>query len=131
MVLYICCVWWICLEFYSIYLEEYIHSKRIKVYSSISVNKWWSTMCSFTLFIIEYTSSFILGKLSLEKTPLNLGSWLKYLINLTLLKGLRRTKNFYPYDLCYFILFHALAMLIMEEIQLFVLFLLSWLLFQI
>ena len=40
-------------------------------------------MCSFTFLsarFITYTPSFILGKLFLEKTPLNLGSWLKQLV---------------------------------------------------
>ena len=66
-------------------------------------------MCSFTLFVIKiydlYTY-FIIGKLSLEKTQLNLGISV-------LLKGWSETKNVEPQDPYY----HSL-------------FLLSWLLFQ-
>ena len=51
-------------------------------------------------FVIEiydtYAPCFILGKLFLEKIPLDLGLQLQYLVILILLKGWSRTKNFYP-----------------------------------
>ena len=39
------------------------------------------------------------------KGPLNLGLWLKYLVNSILVIGWSETKNFYPYDPLYYILF--------------------------
>ena len=54
-------------------------------------------MCSFTFLLsifIKYVLFFILGKLFLEKTPLNLGLLLKQLVVSISLKGWSRTKKF-------------------------------------
>ena len=59
-----------------------------------------------TTFIIFAPSS-ILGKLSLEKIPLTLSSKLKYLAILIFLKEWNETKNLYPYDSNYDILFYS------------------------
>ena len=58
-------------------------------------------LCLSSTFM-TYILSFILDKLSFEKTPLNLGSYLKHLATLIMLKGWSRTKKNYP---CYYILF--------------------------
>ena len=50
-------------------------------------------LCLSSRFM-TYTPSFILGKLSLEKAPLNLGLLLKYLVISILLKGWSGTKIF-------------------------------------
>ena len=83
-------------------MSNILNSKKIKVNSSISVNKYRNTMCFYTflsLRFIIYAPSFILGKLFLEKTPLNLGSYLKYLTISELFKRWSRTKILYPYNL--------------------------------
>ena len=53
---------------------------------------------------MTYGPFFILGKLSREKIPLNLGLYLKYLLILIMLKGWCGTKHFYPCDPYYYIL---------------------------
>ena len=58
-------------------------------------------LCLSSRFM-TYAPSFILGKLSLEEAPLNLGSLLKYLVISVLIKGWSGTKNIYPY---YYFLF--------------------------
>ena len=55
-------------------------------------------LCLPLRFII-YAPPCFLGKLSLEKTPLNLVSWLKYLVILILLIGWSGNKKFDPHDL--------------------------------
>ena len=65
-------------------------------------------MCPFTIFLsrfITYAPSFILGKLFLEITPLNLGSYLRYLVTSILFKEWNRTKSFYQCILFPLILF--------------------------
>ena len=65
-------------------------------------------MHSFTFHYIPLHSfhftfpSLILDNFVFEKTPLNLGWQLKYLVISILFKGWRRTKNFYPYMLFLF-----------------------------
>ena len=54
---------------------------------------------------MTFALSFILGKLSLEKTPLNLGPKLKYLVLFILIKGWSGTKKFYLRDSHYNIFF--------------------------
>ena len=60
---------------------------------------------------MTYAPSFILGKLSLENISINLGSKLKYLVISILLKQWDRTKDFYPFDPYYYILFMLLWLL--------------------
>ena len=83
-------------------MKNIFSSKRIKVYSCISVNKSWNPICSFTFLssrFIAYALSFILDKLLLEKMPLNLGLSLKYLVISILLKEWGGTKIFYSYPI--------------------------------
>ena len=61
-------------------------------------------LCLSSKFL-TYARSFIVGKLSFEKLPLNLASYLKYLVFSILLKGWSGTKNFDPYDQDYYIHF--------------------------
>ena len=73
-----------------------------------------------SLRFMTFALSFILDKLPFKKTPLNLGSYLKYLVISILLKGWSRTKICHPCDKYYIIL------LLWKHI-----FQLSWLHFQL
>ena len=66
----------------------------------ITINNCWELSREMT-----YAPSFVLGKSSLEKTPLNLGSQLKYLLISILLEVWGGNKTFYPYNRYYYILF--------------------------
>ena len=70
---------------------------------------------------MTYTPSLILDKLPLDKTPLNLGWWLKYLVISILFKRWGKTKNLYSYDPYYYMFFMFS----------WIFFLLSWVLFQL
>ena len=72
-------------------------SKYAAVFLSINNETQWVSLLYLPSRFMIYAPSFILGKLPLEKTPLNLGLLLKYLI-LIMLKGLSGTKKFiYPF----------------------------------
>ena len=68
--------------------------------------------------------SFILGKLFLEKTPLNLGLYLKQLVISILFKVSSGTKNFYLYIL--FLLFQFLFHLYLLLLQKLLVALMKW-----
>ena len=73
----------------------------------LSINS--KNQCVLLLFLslrfMTYAPSFVLGKLYLEKTPLNLGSKLKCSVISILLKIWCGTKNVYACDPYYYILF--------------------------
>ena len=78
-------------------------------------------MCSFIFLssrFVTYGLSFILGKFCLEKTPLNFGSSLKYLVMSILLKGWSGTKKFYPYFLfLLFLLLFQQQLLLLKKVK--------------
>ena len=82
-----------------------INPKKIKECSCIFVKntkaQCFPYLCLSSRYM-TYALSFILGKLSLAKTPLNLGSKLKYLVISVLIKGWSGTKYLYE---CYYVLF--------------------------
>ena len=70
--------------------------KYAAVFLSIDNETQYVHLLFLSSRFVTYASSFVLYKLSLEKTPLNLGLELYYLLTLMLLKGWGRTKEFYP-----------------------------------
>ena len=75
-------------------------SKCRVVFLSINYQTQCVSLLCLSSGIKTYIRFFILGK-----TPLIVGSWLKYLIIFILLKGWRRAKNFYPHESCYYVPF--------------------------
>ena len=74
-------------------------SKYTAVFLSINNKTQCVPLLCLLLRFMTYVPFFILGKLSIEKTPLNLCSQLKYLVISILVIGWSRTKHFYPYIL--------------------------------
>ena len=89
---------WFIFDFVWYFFRNIFNSKRIKkktpVYLSINNETQWVPLLCLSSRFMNYASSFILRKLSLEKTQLNLGSWLTYLVIYVLLKEWTRTVFF-------------------------------------
>ena len=73
-------------------------SKFTPILLSINNETQYVPLLCLSSRFMTYIPSFILGKLYLEKTTLNLGLQLKYLVISILLKGWSRNKTFYPND---------------------------------